>query len=232
MGRRSAFATDSFQEANRLYQEGKYAQAAQAYEDTVKSNPAPEVYYNLGNAYFKDQKLGLAILNYERALQLSPRDSDTLANLSYAGRLIDYRIEDKRNWYARKLNGLLRSFTLAECWLAALGAYLIFILGLFISLLSRRHLIFGTSGALAFGVFLFCLLPALLKYGELKKGRTAIVTEPQAEVRFGPLPSDRLAFRLVEGLKVSIRDEHSDWYRIELADGQSGWVKRAQVTTV
>ena len=227
-----ALAADPFKEANQLYRDGKFKGAAERYEELVKLKPAAEIYYNLANAYFKDKKLGLAILNYERARELVPRDRDTRANLAYASGLIEYKIEDKRNWYSRAMNRLLSYVTFTECWVLALGAYLIFIIGFLVSFMRRRPFTFGKSGALAVVFVIFCSIPILLKYGEFAAGRPGVVTGGQAEVRYGPSNIDRIAFRLVEGLEISINDTKQEWYRIQLNDGRSGWVPQAQVTQI
>lgn len=221
-----------FSEANELYHDGKYLEAAKIYEELAKQKPLAEIYYNLGNAYFKAKKIGLAKLNYKRASQLKPRDRDILVNLAYLDRLIEYRIDDKRNWYVRKKSEFLKYVMLSECWALALGGYLIFVVGFFVSLLMKRRLLFGKSGALAVSFVIFCSLPLLLKFGEVGLGPPAIVIEPQTEVRYGPSTSDRIAFRLVEGLEVSLSDQRKDWYRISLNDGRSGWVPQSQVTPI
>ena len=77
-----AVPADDFKAANQLYDAGKFTEAAAAYE---KIEPkTAHVYYNLGNAWFRQNKLGLAVLNYARARQLAPRDPDILANLKFA----------------------------------------------------------------------------------------------------------------------------------------------------
>src|SRR5271169_6740835 len=81
LGLSGAFASpsDDFKAANQLYNDGKFAEAAAAYE---KIEPkTAHVYYNLGNAWFRQNRLGLAVLNYARARQLAPRDPDIVANL-------------------------------------------------------------------------------------------------------------------------------------------------------
>ncbi|MBI3999781.1 MAG: tetratricopeptide repeat protein, partial [Candidatus Omnitrophica bacterium] len=187
---------------------------------------------NLGNAYFKSKKLGQAILNYQRAHRLNPRDADVRANLSYVNRLLEYKIDDKRNWFWRKKTELLSYVTLHECWLLALITYFAFVSGLLIALLRRQGPVFGRMGALGLCLALFCSFPLLLKVGEWGMARRGVVTEAQAEVRYAPSSSDRIAFRLVEGLQVSINDEKQEWYRIELTDGRSGWVPQSQVTAI
>src|ERR1041385_4838407 len=77
-----AATSDDFKAANQLYDAGKFAEAAAVYE---KLEPkTAHVYYNLGNAWFRQGKMGLAVLNYERARRLAPRDPDILANLKFA----------------------------------------------------------------------------------------------------------------------------------------------------
>lgn len=229
---RAALAGPSFQEANSSYREGSYSAAAEAYESIAKTNPSPEIYYNLGNAYFKDKKMGLAILNYERARMLTPRDRDILTNLAFMNRLLEYKIEDKRSWYLKRTDVLLEYVTSRECWAVALGAYFVFIAGLLFAILFGKKPLFGTGGALAFLLVLLCCLPVFLKLTAFGSHHKAIVTGAKAEVRYGPSDTDRLAFRLVEGLKASIRDERQDWYRIELADGRNGWVPKTQMTSI
>ena len=108
---------EQFAKASQLYKNGKYDDAVKAYEEIAKEKPAAEVYYNLGNAYFKTKKIGLAILNYERARRQMPRDSDILANLAYVNQLIEYKIDDKANWYLRKKSELLSLVTFSEAGL-------------------------------------------------------------------------------------------------------------------
>ncbi|MBI4394941.1 MAG: SH3 domain-containing protein, partial [Candidatus Omnitrophica bacterium] len=146
--------------------------------------------------------------------------------------LLEYKIDDKRNWFVRKKTEFLGYFTINECWLLALGAYFFFVLGLLIALIRKQKPVFGRMGALALCLVIFCSLPLLLKFGDVGLGRQGVVTETQAEVRYGPSTSDRIAFRLVEGLEVSINDQKQDWYRIELTDGRRGWVSQSQVSTL
>ena len=228
----SVASLDQFREANQRYRDGKYLDAANIYEGLIKEKPLAEVYYNLGNAYFKAGKLGLAVLNYERALNLKPRDPDILANYSYVTRLIEYKIEDKRNWYQRKISEFLAYVTLEECMLLCFVAYFLFILGLLLSLIFKKFPLFRKIGTFAIAFVILCSLPLLLKYTESGAGRRGVVTETQAEVRYGPSMSDQIAFRLVEGLEVILDDEKEDWYRVRLRDGRSGWTAKSQVTPI
>ncbi len=221
----------SFQEANRLYADGKFSEAAAIYEKLVESKPSAEIYYNLGNVYFKDKQIGKAILNYERAKRFAPRDSDIRSNLSYANHLIEYKIEDKRNWYVRQTTYLVDYFKFGECWLLFLGSYSIFLIVLLIAFIRKRPL-FGKLSAVLFTLLIISSCPLLLKFWETGIKNEAVVTVKQAEVRYGPSTVDRIAFRLVEGLKITLHDHKQDWYRIRLLDGRSGWVRDSEINII
>ena len=223
---------DDFQNANQLYREEHYQDAARSYESFLKERPSAELYYNLANAYFKDRKLGLAVLNYERALRLAPRDRDSRANLTYANRLIEYEVKDKRPWYLKVLQDGLAKVTLKECLVAALSFYLVFLVVSCLSLVvgTRWRLASVWLSLLTLSVFLAAV--SFLKFTNSGAGAQAVVTSHKAEVRYGPSKSDRLAFRLSEGLKVTMRDKKQDWFRISLLDGQSGWVAESEVTII
>jgi hypothetical protein len=223
---------EQFQKANQLYQEGQFLEAAGIYDGLAKEEPSAEVYYNLGNAYFKSGKLGLAILNYERARKIKPRDRDILANLLYANRLIEYKIDDERNWSVRKLSALLESVTIDESIAVCFLAYFLFILGFLFSLIFKKYPLFGKTGTTAVILVMLCSLPLFLKFIRFGSGKRAIVTEAQAEVRYGPSTSDRIAFRVPEGFEIILDDEKEDWFRIRLRDGRSGWTHQSQVTSI
>lgn len=228
------FAEDgviTFQKANQLYADGKYSEAVSSYQDLLKSEKFAEIYYNLGNAHFKDKQIGKAILNYERAKRLDPRDPDIRSNLAYANRLIEYKIEDKRSWYLRKINELISYLRFEECWLLFLGSYSIFLISVLFAFVRKRPL-FGKMNNVFLILVIIALFPLLLKFGESGMNQEAIVTAKQAEVRYGPSTVDRIAFRLVEGLKVAIHDHKQDWYRILLRGGRSGWVRESELSVI
>ncbi len=231
---RNSFAAgnvQSFKEANQVYADGKYQDAIKTYQEILKSSPSAEVYYNLASAFIKDKQLGNAVLNYERAKRLNPRDPDIRSNLSYMNRLIEYKVEDKRSWYFRTIMDLLGFFRPIECWLLFLGSYSIFLVGLLISMIRRRPLL-NKFNTVLLSVVVIALLPLFLKYSETGMKNDAVVTAKQAEVRYGPSTVDRIAFRLVEGLKVSVHDHKQDWSRIKLIDGRTGWVRDSEISVI
>ena len=104
-----------FQEANTSYRTGDYAKAAALYEALIAGNSHYAVlYYDLANTYVRLGKLSLAILNYEKSLTLDPRNGDAWENLRHTRGLLEYRVEDTRNWYLRAAETLLQRITEKE----------------------------------------------------------------------------------------------------------------------
>ena len=152
---RCVFAQDTtsgFKKANQLYREGKYSDAAHGYESVLKQKSASEVYYNLGNTYFRLKKIGMAILNYERALLLAPRDQDISTNFKYAKSAIEFEIKDKRSWYVKAVSSLLQRFTTRVLWLVTLCSIFVFLLFLNIRIFIRKKPILDT-----FQIILLCV---------------------------------------------------------------------------
>ncbi len=223
---------NSFQDANLKYREGKFSEAVELYEQTLRLHPVFEVFYNLGNAYFKNKQIGKAILNYERALKLKPRDRDIRFNLNFVNRFVEYEVEDKRNWHLRSLARFLSRLTGEECLTVSLIGYFVLAVQIFVGLIHRKRFVLGAMGFTLLYVTLSTFGLAVAKYTHLGAGSEAVIMKNQAEVRYGPDENDRLAFRLPEGLKVFVKKEMNDWYRIELLNGQSGWAMKSQISVV
>ena len=215
--------TARLNQANEAYRSGNYEKAYSQYEEALKVVNAPELYYDMGNAAFKMGKLGLAVLNFERAKKFDPRDPDILANLSYVTNLIEYRVEDKRSWYVQQLDRWLAYVRLKERFLAVSVVYFLLMVGWVTLLLLRKQFSFTQSNIfllLFLGMLAFAT--AFKFYGEQIR-RTAVVTEAKVSVRFGPSKNDKLAFSLMEGIEADIVDQTGNWYRIMLQNGESGW---------
>jgi hypothetical protein len=221
-----------FESANQLYQSGEYIEAQNVYESLLEREPFYELYYNLANAYFKNEKLGRAILNYERALALAPRDRDVIANLAYANQLIEFDVEDRRSWHVRTLGVVLNRVQFEECLLATLLIYLAFVSQLGVALLYRAQKLLGRASIFLLSLVVLSSLLTFLKFTNMGAGTQAIVTDATAEVRYGPSRSDRLAFRLVEGIKVAVKDNKEGWIRVELPDNRSGWTPQSSITNI
>jgi hypothetical protein len=224
-----AAPSDDFTAANQLYNDGKFIEAAAVYE---KIEPkTAHVYYNLGNAWFRQNKLGLAILNYAQARRLAPRDPDIVANLKFAQQRLGV---DEINAPPRALQRLLRSIIgsrtasewsageLVGLWLLALA------IGtrVYFPKLRTGVLIIAVVGFVGFGFSTFALSYQVI--GD-RTTPQAIVATGETEARFAPVPDSTVHFRLAEGTQVSIREDRGQWLYVERADGQQGWIKSEAV---
>jgi len=227
----TAFATpgDDFKAANKLYDAGKFAEAVAAYE---KIEPkTAHVYYNLGNAWFRQGKLGVALLNYERARRLEPRDPDILANLKFAEQRLGV---DEVNTPPRAIQRFLRAaitshtafewsaFELMALWLTvlAVGA------SIFLPKTRTAALVVAAAGFAGFAISTAALGSEVIADRTVPR---AIVVVAETEARFAPLTDSTVHFKLVEGTNVGIREDRGQWLFVERADGQQGWVPSESV---
>jgi tetratricopeptide (TPR) repeat protein len=228
----SAHAQD-FAEANRHYREGRFKEAAAIYERLAEENPRVAAHrYNLGNSLYRSGRLGEAILSYEKALLLAPRDSDIRSNLYYAKSLLEYRVEDKRNWYLKAGEAFLKYWTWEEILFAALVFYFLFISSVAVVLFFRRGLPWGSWRKTLLICAMVVAAFAVVKNLQMNRLRDAVVLAQQAEVRYGPSETDQIAFRLGEGLSLYVVDRREDWSRILLVNGETGWVSNDQIAEV
>jgi hypothetical protein len=225
----TATPADELKAANQLYDSGKFAEAAAAYEK-IEPKTAP-VYYNLGNAWFRENKLGLAILNYARARQLAPRDPDILANLKFAQQRLGVdEINTPSHVTQRLLRSAINSCTTSEWSIGeVLGLWLLALaLGgcVYFPKIRTTFLVIMVAGFLGFGISTFALGYQLVNN---HVAPPAIVVTGQTEARFAPAPDSTVHFRLAEGTQVVIREDRGQWLFVERADGQQGWVKSESV---
>ena len=234
VGLRVAFAgpVEDFKLANQLYDAGKFAEAAAVYE---KIEPkTTHVYYNLGNAHFREGKLGLAILDYERARRLAPRDPDILANLRFAEQRlgVDEVNAPPRAWQ-RYLRSIIDSRSTTEWGTYELTALWLTALAVGASICAPR---FRTGWLVIAAVAVVGLAASMFALSDEVTGdRTApaaVVVVANTDARFAPVPDSTSHFKLVEGTQVAIREDRGEWVFVERADGQQGWVKSDAVGRV
>ncbi|HNX68588.1 MAG TPA: tetratricopeptide repeat protein [Candidatus Omnitrophota bacterium] len=222
-----------FEEANTSYRTGNYEKAAGLYERlTHEGAPVAAVYYDLGNAYVRLGKLSQAILNYEKALLIDPRNADIRYNLNYARGLIEYRVEDSRNWYLKATAAVLRFWTRQEIHLLTQVLVFIFLLGGILRLLSGRDPFWTAWRKCMFALVLIAFLVEFGKHVQDNLFTDAIVMQKECEARYGPSEHDQVAFRMGEGIKVFVVDRREDWSRVVLTNGESGWVKNEDIAEV
>ena len=220
----------NFQQANMLYQQGKVAEAAELYENILKSGVVSgELYYNLGNAYYKSGNIPRAILMYERALRLIPSDDDLRHNLQLANLMITDRIEPAPKLFIwESWDDLKNLFSFAAAtWLLYAG-YVLVILCVGAVLLARSYALRKMalmSGVVSAIVFLAFLVIFLAKRADLGRSDEAVLQQQIVTVKNSPDDSSSDAFVLHGGVKVQIVDRVGQWVKIRLADGKVGWMQ-------
>jgi len=224
-----------YQKGNASYQNEDYAEAVSIYEELIGMDKvSPGVFYNLGNSYFKLKKIGKAILNYERALKMDPRDKDAQINLKLARAMaVDKINAAERGFILNALLFLYDNVNINELSIGCSFFYLLIILVLIFSIffVAKRRFMFYTAGAFGAVFFIFlAFLSAKIKNENFTK--RAIVVAEKVDVRSGPKDDYLAQFTLHEGAKASIVKEAQDWYEIELSKDLKGWISKASVDII
>lgn len=223
-----------FQQAQQAYDQGEYQQAIQLYNQILEQNrESAAVHYNLGNAYFRTDRLGEAILHYEKAELLNPRDEDIRHNLEVAQMQIQDRITaPEPSVFMRVFNGIKYLFNLNElAWLTGIMVFigsLLFAAWRFLHWTRFRKLI---GGILGIWVLLLVLeVPMLVSRTlEARQQTYGIVLSEEVSVRSAPQEMSTEVFIIHEGTKVEIEDSQYEWYRIRLLDNKEGWIYSGSV---
>ena len=215
----------SYRRANADYERGQYQQAIEKYEQIAASIQNGNVYYNLGNAYFRLGERGKAIVNYERAKRLMPRDQETVLNLKIARALNPdaFDLVKVPSGFSL-LYGALHPdeivwLGLVPYWMAAVSG-----IGLLFSRKRQLKQICRSVALTGCLTWVFFLLLLGLKIRELNVPY-AIVTANEVAVRSEPHPGAAEITRpLHEGTKVQLKEERGDWVKIYLPDENAGWL--------
>ena len=223
--------------ADTEYQKGNYQQAIRDYEEILKNGESAEIYFNLGNAYYRTDNITKAVLNYERARLLSPGDDDINFNLQFArSKTIDKITPESEmffiTWYKSLVN-----FTSVDNWaktgiLCIVMALLLVLLYLFGPQLMLRKI--GFFGGLAFFViFLLSNLFAFQQKQALDNRTGAIIMTPSVNIKKTPAKNSADQFVLHEGTRVDIIDKGmTDWRCIRVGDGREGWIETKAIEEI
>lgn len=226
-----------FDDANKLYLDQKYDAAIQKYQSIINNGyENGEVYFNLGNAYFKTGQIAKAILNYERAKRFMPNDDDVQFNLRLANaQLIDKVDELPQLFIYRWLESLLTIFSL-DTMIWMIYALFLMTLGLFSWFLfaktyeqKRFTMLGGIISAILLGIGITNFV--IQSYRE-SNTEYAIVMADVANIKSAPDSSGNDLFVLHHGLKVQVLDDVNDWKKIRLADGKVGWIPENEIEII
>jgi len=223
--------------ADQEYKRGNYPQAIADYKSLLKKTPSAEVYYNLGNAYFRSDSIPQAILAYERAALINPGNSYIRFNLQFArGKTIDKVAEPDEmffiSWFrsAANLATVDGWATMVLISAALLGCCIL--LYFFSSRILVRKV--GFSCAIAFAIlFVLSNIFALYQKNALTSKEGAIIMAPAANLKKTPIRSGADEAVLHEGTRVDIADRSiKGWLGVKLADGREGWIEENTVEEI
>ena len=222
-------AAQTFEQANQLYLQAKYSEAVAQYEKIVASGwESGELYFNLGNAYYKSGNIQKAILNYERAAQLLPRDEDVQFNIQLANLQVVDKIEAvPRLFIYRWIDWMLSLFSLATMgWIVY--SFFVLTLAAFAAFLFARTYTQKRLSMVAGLLFSAALILTMIGFGvqSYTEANTefAIVMSDVANIKAAPDSKGNDLFVLHKGLRVQVLDNVNHWRKIRLADGKIGWI--------
>lgn len=224
-------------DADSAYVQGNYQKAIELYSTLLKEGQSADIYYNLGNAYYRTEEITQAILAYERALLLSPGDADIRFNLQLARtKTIDKMVPQSEffvvTWYRSLVNQMsVDGWAYTSIVLLALTIILA-LLYLFSSPVWLRKVGFF-GGLLTLLFFVLANLFAWQQKQTLMHRDGAIVIGSAVPVKSTPAASGTDLFILHEGTKVTVTDDTmSDWREIRMPDGKVGWVETTQIEII
>jgi len=228
---------DLLQKANEHYTKEEFQKAIDGYNQILVAGiESPEVYYNLGNAYYKTKQYTLAILNYERAKLLAPDDEDIEFNLQVANQKVVDSIQELPGIFiVRWWNALVNSQTTDTWAVLSIFSFIVFLTMLgfyFFAKTSEVKRITFWSGCFLIVFTIFSWTFAAKQKSRLINHSYAIVMQPTVTVKSSPSDKGTNLFVVHEGLKIRITDKLGDWVEIRLADGNKGWLLTESVERI
>jgi len=217
-----------FDEANLFFEQGRYQDAAAAYQSILDSGrTSPALHFNLGNTHFRLGQLGHAITHFRLAQNLAPRDPDITTNLRFARQQLAAGPSVRPTRLQRVLQRLhLDEWTL----LTTIGLWSFFgllTLRQFSPRLQPRLRPWTLSTA---GVTALFALATLLAWHTVTTAAVAVALEPEVPVRFGPVEESPVRFTVPDGTELQAGDRLEDWVQVTDATHRTGWVRRSAVS--
>ncbi len=224
-------------EADSAYVQERYQQAAKDYEALLKQGVSADLYYNLGNCYYRMDQMTQAVLNYERALLLSPGDKDIRFNLQMArSKTIDKITPESEmffvTWYRSLVNVMSVDGWARTALVALIVAIVLALFYLFSDRIWLRKIGFF-GGIIALLLFLIGNLFAWQQKSNLTQRTGAIIIKSAVNVKSTPSKNGTDLYILHEGTKVTVTDSSMrEWRKIRVADGKEGWLEVSEIEVI
>lgn len=223
--------------ADNEYKKGNYQQAIKDYRELLKGGVSAEIYYNLGNAYYRTDNITYAILCYERALLLSPSDDDIRLNLQIAqSKTIDKITPEPEMFLVQWFKSVVNMMDINSWAITSIVSLLLLFSLLALYLLSNRIALrkAGFFGALFFAaVVVLSLICGYQQKAQYENRKNAIVTVPSLQLKNVPDANGKEVTVIHEGTKVEIIDDSmSKWKHVRLGDNREGWLLSSQIEKI
>ncbi|MFS4492587.1 tetratricopeptide repeat protein [Maribacter sp. 2308TA10-17] len=223
-----------FNNATEAYNKGDYNKAIENYLEIVEAGQhSAELYFNLGNSYYKINQVAPSIYYYEKALLLKPNDTDIKNNLGYAQNMTLDAIELMPETGLSKVYQEITGFLSFDQWAYAAVVFMILFVLLYIGF---YYLKYATQKRIAFITSIVSLLIAIvsvifafLQYADFEADQPAIVFDNEVKVTAEPNERSQAVFTLHEGTKLNVLEELKDYKKIRIADGQTGWLNSQSI---
>jgi len=219
---------ENFYKANNYYNNSKYLESINIYESILAEGwESSNLYYNLGNSYFRQNQIGQSIWAYNKALKMDPRNEDLIKNLSIAEAKIKDRIILPDEFYFVKVYGNFKSrYTLKE-WLLAGGIIVLFTVVSFLisefQILNNWKIVRVVKVLMLLTVMIH--LVTLDKFFDDNDDKLGIIIDNQVKAYSGPFYGDNsILFNINEGIEIKINQSQKNWTEIILLDGKRGWI--------
>ena len=229
--------SNEVKQANTLYSKGNYADAAKLYEKIISTQGvAPELYFNLANAYYKSNEIGHSILNYERALRLSPTYDDARYNLEIAQlKVVDNVGLNQSFFIGRWIDAFIKLLNSNQWLLFSFSVFLFSLVCAFVFIFGPTRQFRKISfyiGFVAFAISFFTFVFSGIRKDQMLNHRDAIIMSGVVSVKGSPDKSGTELFQLHEGTKVSIKSTLGSWTEIKLGNGNIGWVEQENIERI
>ena len=221
-------------QANNAYNNGDYEKAISNYQKILDQGEASsEVYYNLANAHYKLSHIAPSVYYYEKALKLDPNDKDIKNNLEFANNMvIDDIKEVPQSGISRSFNNFVNTFSYDTwAWFAIAFSVifgLFFILYYFSIAPKMKRVFFGIS-MVAVILLVISIFFGFHQKGKIENTQFAVIFAEEAPVRSEPNLRGEEQFKLHEGTKIEVLSTYQNWVKLQLANGDQGWMDRSSV---
>ena len=234
----SSILIDKFTEANNFYNNSKYEKSVEIYLEILDSgHHSAELYYNLGNSFYKLNNIANSILYYEKSLKLNPKDKDVTNNLKMVNNgIIDDIVKIPESFINNQLNNLSNYFSYASWGSILIIFSFLFLLVFIIYFFSKDPIVKRASFTSLFILVVLIGITLKISFNAYEKNyieKYAIIFSTKIEIKSEPNERSENLLTLHLGTKVKIIDSFNEkWVKIKLVNGQEGWINNNEIKII